>query len=126
MYCNFQNNYRKKLFFLLYTVNPLYVGGFRTVYDALFSSSLRMHATLITEARYIPRSPPSTPCAPEERGRVCDPALRFLRAALDWLPPKRCRLSWLTNSVLVYEPKCGGRGCCGVSANKYSCTQEPK
>ncbi len=23
---------------------------------------------------------------------------------------KRCRLSWLTNSVLVYEPKCGGRG----------------
>jgi hypothetical protein len=23
---------------------------------------------------------------------------------------KRCRLSWLTNSGLVYEPKCGGRG----------------
>jgi hypothetical protein len=23
---------------------------------------------------------------------------------------KRCRLSWLTNSALVYEPKCGGRG----------------
>jgi hypothetical protein len=23
---------------------------------------------------------------------------------------KRCLLSWLTNSVLVYEPKCGGRG----------------
>ncbi len=22
----------------------------------------------------------------------------------------RCRLSWLTNSALVYEPKCGGRG----------------
>ncbi len=22
---------------------------------------------------------------------------------------KRCRLSWLTNSTLVYEPKCGGR-----------------
>ncbi len=22
---------------------------------------------------------------------------------------KRCRLSWLTNSALVYEPKCGGR-----------------
>ncbi len=21
---------------------------------------------------------------------------------------KRCRLSWLTNSALVYEPKCGG------------------
>ncbi len=23
---------------------------------------------------------------------------------------KRCRLSWLTNSALVYEPKCGGSG----------------
>jgi hypothetical protein len=43
---------------------------------------------------------------------------------------KRCRLSWLTNSALVFEPKCGGRGGggghCGVSANEYSCTQEPK
>jgi hypothetical protein len=36
---------------------------------------------------------------------------------------KRCRLSWLTNSALVYEPKCGGAGggSCGVSANEY-CT----
>ncbi len=24
---------------------------------------------------------------------------------------KICRLSWLTNSALIYEPKCGGRGC---------------
>jgi hypothetical protein len=31
---------------------------------------------------------------------------------------KRCRLSWLTNSDLVYETKCGGS--CGVSANEYS------
>jgi hypothetical protein len=23
---------------------------------------------------------------------------------------RRCRLSWLTNSALIYEPKCGGRG----------------
>ncbi len=23
---------------------------------------------------------------------------------------KRCRLFWLTNSTLVYEPKCGGGG----------------
>ncbi len=29
-------------------------------------------------------------------------------------------LSWLTNSALVYEPKCGGGGGCGVSANEYS------
>ncbi len=38
---------------------------------------------------------------------------------------KRCRLSWLTNSALVYEPKCGGRRgwgwACWVSANEYSC-----
>jgi hypothetical protein len=36
---------------------------------------------------------------------------------------KRCRLSWLTNSALVYEPKWGmeGGGGCGVSANEYSC-----
>jgi hypothetical protein len=33
---------------------------------------------------------------------------------------KRCRLSWLTNSALVCEPKCGG-GSCGFSANEYSC-----
>jgi hypothetical protein len=26
---------------------------------------------------------------------------------------KRCRLSWLTNSAIVYEPKCGGGGCGG-------------
>jgi hypothetical protein len=38
---------------------------------------------------------------------------------------KRCRLSWLINSALAYEPKCGGRG---FSANEY-CTAvitEPK
>ncbi len=33
----------------------------------------------------------------------------------------RCRLSWLTNSTLVYEPKGGGRGGegCGVSAGQW-------
>jgi hypothetical protein len=29
---------------------------------------------------------------------------------------KGCRLSWLTNSVLVYEPKCGGEG--GVAGSQ--------
>jgi hypothetical protein len=33
---------------------------------------------------------------------------------------KRCRLSWLTNSALVYEPKCGGRG--GVSGSQSMST----
>ncbi len=31
-----------------------------------------------------------------------------------------CRLSWLTNSALVNEPKCGV-GSCEASANEYSC-----
>ncbi len=26
---------------------------------------------------------------------------------------ERCRLSWLPNSALVYEPKCGGKGVAG-------------
>ncbi len=30
-----------------------------------------------------------------------------------WAVTKRCRLSRLTNSSLVYEPKCGGRGVTG-------------
>ncbi len=36
---------------------------------------------------------------------------------------KRCRLSWLTNSALVYESKCKGKrgGSFGLSANEYSC-----
>ncbi len=53
----------------------------------------------------------------------------FLHNVAWWLAAegytKRCRLSWLTNSDLVYEPKCGGGGC-GVSASEYSCTQGPK
>ncbi len=34
---------------------------------------------------------------------------------------KRCRLSWLTNSALAYEPQMVEGGSCWVSANKYSC-----
>ncbi len=36
---------------------------------------------------------------------------------------KRCCLSWLTNSVHIYEPKCEGwgGGGCGVSANENGC-----
>ncbi len=40
---------------------------------------------------------------------------------------KRCRLSWLTNSALVYEPKCRGRG--GVAGSQPVSTaahMEPK
>ncbi len=41
---------------------------------------------------------------------------------------KRCRLSWLTNGALVYEPKCGVRvgELRGFSQNEYSFTQEAK
>jgi hypothetical protein len=34
--------------------------------------------------------------------------------------------TWLTNSAIVYEPKWGRRGGCGVSANKYSVHMDPK
>jgi hypothetical protein len=38
---------------------------------------------------------------------------------------KRCRLSWLTNSALVYEPKCVRKGGGGVEGSlsqpEYSC-----
>jgi hypothetical protein len=41
---------------------------------------------------------------------------------------QRCRLSWLTNSALVYEPKCG-RGCRGAGSQSIStavhCTWSP-
>ncbi len=40
---------------------------------------------------------------------------------------KSCSLSWLTNSALVYEPKCGGRG--GVAGSRpmsvQLCTWSP-
>jgi hypothetical protein len=35
---------------------------------------------------------------------------------------KRCRLTWLTNSALVYEPELGGRWGCGVLANERICS----
>jgi hypothetical protein len=41
---------------------------------------------------------------------------------------KRCRLSWLTKSALVYEPKCGGKGW-GVAGSQPMSTavhMEPK
>ncbi len=34
----------------------------------------------------------------------------------EWQTGGLCRLSWLTNNVLVYEPKCGGRG--GVAGSQ--------
>ncbi len=34
---------------------------------------------------------------------------------------KKCRPSWLTDSALVYEPKCGGGGLRGLSQWVHSC-----
>jgi hypothetical protein len=54
-----------------------------------------------------------------------DKARRVITDGFSQGVTKRCRLSLLTNSGLVYESKCGGMGgggCgCGVSANEYSC-----
>jgi len=45
------------------------------------------------------------------RGAHHKPALTPIRGVT-----KRCRLSWLTNNALLYEPKCGGEG--GVSGSQ--------
>ncbi len=39
---------------------------------------------------------------------------------------KRCHLSWLTNSALICEPKCGGGGSRGLSHWVQLCTWSPK
>jgi hypothetical protein len=38
---------------------------------------------------------------------------------------KRCRLSWLTNSALVYEPKCGGGGVTGSQSVSTAVHRSP-
>jgi hypothetical protein len=51
--------------------------------------------------------------------RIPDDVQSCATGVVDQGVTKRCRLSWLTNSDLVYEPKCrGGGGSCGVSANE--------
>jgi hypothetical protein len=39
---------------------------------------------------------------------------------------KRCRLSWLTYSALVYESKCWGRGVAGFQPMSTAVHMEPK
>ena len=41
-------------------------------------------------------------------GGISGPVLEFKVQNMQGVT-KRCRLSWLTNSALVYEPKCEGR-----------------
>ncbi len=41
-------------------------------------------------------------------GGISRPVLEFKVKNMQGVA-KRCRLSWLTNSALVYEPKCEGR-----------------
>ncbi len=49
------------------------------------------------------------------------PFPKIIRIRLFQVVTNRCRQFWLTNSALVYEPKCGGEGGgCGVSVNEYS------
>ncbi len=54
------------------------------------------------------------------------PFVRFIFALTQGFT-KRCRLSWLTNSALVHEPKCRGRG--GIAESQLMSTavqMEPK
>ncbi len=57
---------------------------------------------------------------------ACGPAsprqpFRYFRQGVT----KRCRLSWLTNSAHVSEPKCGGRGDAGLRQLLQLCTKSP-
>jgi hypothetical protein len=50
--------------------------------------------------------------------------LRFINSVRGFI--KRCRLSWLTNSALVYESKCGGGGDAGSQAMSTAVYMNPK
>jgi hypothetical protein len=52
--------------------------------------------------------------------RPCRPIFRC-----KWGVTKKCRLNWLTNSALAYEPRCG-EGSCGVSANETTVHKSPR
>ncbi len=49
------------------------------------------------------------------------PFPKIIRIRLFQGVTKKCRLSWLTNSALVYEPKCGGGAGITGLFNEYSC-----
>jgi hypothetical protein len=48
-------------------------------------------------------------------------SLSFLKFVMAHGVTRRCRLSWLTNSVLVYKPKCGGGVAGSHSMSTCSC-----
>ncbi len=81
-----------------FSVSPLTAGL------AAISSSSRES---LTEALTTPVSPfsPVSSGAAVWRAQSCSSAVPCNQGVR-----KRCRLSWLTNSALVYEPKCGERG----------------
>jgi hypothetical protein len=55
-------------------------------------------------------------------GDFSQPQAAFHRVTPCQGVPKRCRLSWLANSALVYEPKCvrGPRGGGGCEVSAYA------
>ncbi len=55
-------------------------------------------------------------------------SLHFIPFACTQVVINRCRLSWLTNSALFFEPRCGGRGIvAGISAKMSTAVHmEPK
>ncbi len=81
-----------------FSVSPLTAGL------AAISSSSRES---LTEALASPASPfsPVSSGAAVWRAQSCSSAVPWNQGVI-----MSCRLSWLTNSALVYEPKCGERG----------------
>jgi hypothetical protein len=79
--------------------------------------------------------PPVSKLGPQSTHKMLEPSknvhkdfaqykriLTHLEEAINSRSHKEIRISWLTNSALVYEPKCGGGG---VSANGTVVHMEP-
>ncbi len=91
-------------------------------------------ATLCQSQLYPPVKKSSQ--SPKRKANAGNNSLRELDASYNcgmtlWLHgrqgvTKRCRLSWLTNSALVYEPKWGCGVNCGASAISTAVHRSPK
>jgi hypothetical protein len=108
---------------LLYIRNPFHIYDFAT---APLGISLYMKKSLFTFLSVyliegLTRQPARTIFALHFSDFTISVRETNERIGLQQGVTRRCRLSLLTNSAVVYESNCGGMGGSGVSANEYSC-----
>jgi hypothetical protein len=82
---------------------------------AELKKNLALSAQIPNFTHFHPENPEAQPKNLAARRIIIHPQTESSRQGVT----KICRLSWLTNGALVYEPKCAGGGGCGVSANEY-------